>query len=103
EVVCREHDIVRYVPDPPQGPIGFDQALSLALQRIKDAQVVTRWTSASLPGAPSDPLPTDPDWSGGSLYRDERELAVPVDRADLWRVIEGIGGENGWYSFPLAW
>ena len=21
----------------------------------------------------------------------------------LWRVIEGIGGENGWYSFPLAW
>ena len=21
----------------------------------------------------------------------------------LWRVIEGIGGERGWYSFPLAW
>jgi len=103
EVVCREHDIVRYVPDPPEGPIGFDRALSLALQRIKEAQVVTRWTSASLPGAPSDPLPTDPDWSGGSLYRDERELAVPVDRADLWQVIEGIGGENGWYSLPLAW
>ena len=24
-------------------------------------------------------------------------------REALWRVIEGIGGENGWYSFPLAW
>ena len=60
EVVCREHDIVRYVPDPPDGPIGIDRALGLALQRIKDAQVDTRWTSASLPGAPSDPLPTDP-------------------------------------------
>ena len=24
-------------------------------------------------------------------------------RSALWRVIEGIGGENGWYSFPLAW
>ena len=24
-------------------------------------------------------------------------------RRDLWRVIEGVGGENGWYSFPLAW
>ena len=23
--------------------------------------------------------------------------------AALWRVIEGVGGENGWYSFPLAW
>ncbi|HEX6955404.1 MAG TPA: DUF2867 domain-containing protein, partial [Agromyces sp.] len=21
----------------------------------------------------------------------------------LWTVIEGVGGENGWYSFPLAW
>jgi hypothetical protein len=21
----------------------------------------------------------------------------------VWRVVEGIGGENGWYSFPLAW
>src|ERR1700748_2225867 len=21
----------------------------------------------------------------------------------LWRVIEGIGGETGWYSFPAAW
>ena len=30
---------------------------------------MTRWSSASVPGAPSDPLPTDPDWAGGSLYR----------------------------------
>ena len=30
--------------------------------------VTTRWSSASVPGAPSDPLPTDPDWAGGSLY-----------------------------------
>ena len=26
------------------------------------------------PGAPSDPLPTDPDWAGGCLYEDGREL-----------------------------
>jgi hypothetical protein len=23
--------------------------------------------------------------------------------ADVWKVVEGIGGERGWYSFPLAW
>ena len=23
--------------------------------------------------------------------------------AALWRVLEGIGGDRGWYSFPLAW
>lgn len=103
EVVCREHDIARYVPDPPGRPFGFDEAVSLALQRVRDAQVTTRWSSASVPGAPSDPLPTDPDWAGGSLYTDQRERCVDAPPAALWRVIEGIGGENGWYSFPPAW
>ncbi|MER6776740.1 MULTISPECIES: SDR family oxidoreductase [unclassified Streptomyces] len=103
EVVCAEHDIARYVPDPPGAPIGVDRAVSLALRRVREADVTTRWSSASLPGAPSDPLPTDPDWAGGSLYTDERERAVDASPAALWRVVEGIGGENGWYSFPLAW
>ncbi|MFF3753171.1 SDR family oxidoreductase [Streptomyces sp. NPDC002018] len=103
EVVCHERNIVRYVPDPPGGPITFDRAVELALRRIQDAQVTTRWSSASVPGAPSDPLPTDPDWAGGSLYTDRRELTVDASRESLWRVIEGIGGDNGWYSMPLAW
>lgn len=103
EVICGEHEIARYVPDPPGAPIGFDQALNLALQRVRDAQVATRWSSASLPGAPSDPLPSDPDWAGGSLYVDRRALAVDASPNALWQVIEGIGGDNGWYSFPLAW
>ncbi|MEV6991035.1 SDR family oxidoreductase [Streptomyces sp. NPDC093228] len=103
EVVCHENDIARYVPAPTGHPIGFDEAVRLALQRVRDAKVTTRWSSASLPGAPSDPLPTDPDWAGGSLYTDRRELTVDASREALWRVIEGIGGDNGWYSFPLAW
>ncbi|WP_225829871.1 SDR family oxidoreductase [Streptomyces sp. NK08204] len=103
EVVCRENDIERYVPSPPGHPVGFDRAVTLALKRVRDAQVTTRWSSASVPGAPSDPLPTDPDWAGGSLYTDLRERHADVAPEVLWDVIEGIGGENGWYSFPLAW
>jgi uncharacterized protein YbjT (DUF2867 family) len=103
EVVCAEHDIAAHVPDPPEGLLGFDVAVSLALLRVREAAVETRWSSASWPGAPSDPLPTDPDWAGGSLYTDVRRTAVAADRDDLWQVVEGIGGENGWYSFPLAW
>ena len=103
EVVCSEHDIAAYVPDPPGGLLGFDESVRLALQRVRDAAVETRWSSASWPGAPSDPLPTDPDWAGGSLYEDLRRAPVDAEPDDLWRVVEGIGGENGWYSFPLAW
>ncbi|MEU8911914.1 SDR family oxidoreductase [Streptomyces nigrescens] len=105
EVVCHEHDIARYVPDPdpPGHPIAFDDALELALRRVRDAEVATHWSNAAVPGAPSDPLPTDPDWAGGSLYTDRRERTVDAPPEVLWRVVEGIGGDNGWYSLPLAW
>ncbi|MET7300136.1 SDR family oxidoreductase [Embleya sp. NPDC005575] len=103
EVVCHEHDIARWIPDPPDGLTGFDRALELALKRIRDADVATRWSSAAVPGAPSDPLPTDPDWAGGSLYEDVREAEPAASPVAVWRVIEGIGGENGWHSWPLAW
>jgi hypothetical protein len=26
-----------------------------------------------------------------------------VDPGVLWQVVEGLGGERGWYSFPLGW
>jgi len=103
EVVVTERDIARYVPDPPEGLVGFERAVELALKRIGDADVVTRWASAATPGAPSDPLPSDPDWAGGSLFVDERSSAVRASKASLWAVIESIGGENGWYSWALAW
>ncbi|MER5640177.1 SDR family oxidoreductase [Kitasatospora sp. NPDC002227] len=101
EVVRGEQDIDGLLPGP--APIGFDQALHLALRRIRDAEVTTRWSSASVPGAPSDPLPTDPDWAGGSLYQDVRERTVDTPPETVWRTVEGIGGDNGWYSLPLAW
>ena len=91
------------MPDPPDGLIGFERAVELALQRIREANVSTRWSSAAIPGTPSDPLPTDPDWAGGSLYTDERQATVQATPEAVWRVIEGIGGQRGWYSFPLAW
>jgi len=103
EVVCSEHDIARWVPDPPEGLLPFDEAVRLALQRVREAAVETRWSSATWPGAPSDPLPTDPGWAGGTLYQDDRRREVDAAPEDLWRVVQGIGGENGWYSFPLAW
>ncbi|MEU6841194.1 SDR family oxidoreductase [Streptomyces sp. NPDC046716] len=103
EVVCGEHDIARYVPDPAGTPIPFDDALRLALRQVKQAQVSTHWSAAAVPGVPSDPLPTDPDWAGGSLYTDRRARRTDATPEALWAVIEGIGGEHGWYSFGLGW
>src|ERR1022692_1045615 len=103
EVVCSEHDIAEYVPDPPGGLTPLDSAISLALRHVREGAVATRWSSAATEGAPSDPLPSDPDWAGGSLYTDQRTRIVGASPEEMWRLIEGIGGETGWYSFPAAW
>jgi uncharacterized protein YbjT (DUF2867 family) len=102
EVVCTEHDIADYIADPRRGLTHFERAVELALARIRNADVPTRWSDA-MAGVPSDPLPTDPDWSGGSLYQDIRERHTAADPDTVWNVIESIGGDHGWYSFPLAW
>nr|WP_211178022.1 SDR family oxidoreductase [Pseudonocardia acidicola] len=103
EVVCREQDILEYIPDPPEGRIGYDRAVELALARISAGDVETRWSGATSADVPSDPLPSDPQWSGGSVYLDEREQPSAAPPEELWQVVKGIGGERGWYSFPLAW
>ncbi|MEK8142104.1 hypothetical protein NKH18_04285 [Streptomyces sp. M10(2022)] len=69
EVICAEHDITRYMPDGPGEPLSLDTALSLALQRIREADVTTRWSSASLPGAPSDPRPRTPTGQAAASIR----------------------------------
>lgn len=103
EVVCREEDIKAYVPDPPEGLLGFDKAVQLALTRIRDADVATHWSNATVRGAAGDPMPTDPSWAGGDLFVDDRSCLVNGSPDALWSVIESIGGESGWYSWSLAW
>jgi len=103
EVVARDDSIRALIADPVGGLTGFSKAVQLALKRIKDANVETRWTNASLPGTPSDPLPTDPDWAGGTLYQDVRvvESSDPIDV--VWARVESIGGDNGYSTATWAW
>jgi uncharacterized protein YbjT (DUF2867 family) len=99
-VVVSESDITRLVPFDP---LPFDAAVERALASVRDGDVATRWADAAWPDSPSDPLPSDPAWSGGTVYRDERSTAVAAPVDAVWRAVEGIGGDRGWYSFPLAW
>jgi uncharacterized protein YbjT (DUF2867 family) len=66
DAVAAESDLRALVPDPVGGLTGVDRAIELALTRIRDLDVSTTWHSAAPAGAPSAPLPEDPDWSGGT-------------------------------------
>ena len=100
DAVSREHDIDSYIPLPEGGLTPYRRAVALALGKERDGQVETTWSNA---GADADPLPSDPEWAGHRVYLDERSYSSDVDPKHVWTIIEGIGGQNGWYSMPLAW
>lgn len=103
DVVCRDVSIHDYIPPPEGGLIAFSQAIRLALQRIRDGQVFTSFASALGRSSAAEPMPDDPSWAGGDVFVDERQSDVGATPADLWRVLEGIGGQSGWYSWRFAW
>lgn len=103
DCVVRERDIDALIPTPPGGLTGYRAAVRLALNKVRAHDVETSWQGASVSGAPSDPLPSDPQWSGHTVYTDLKERRTDATPERLWQVIEGIGGDNGWYSFPVLW
>jgi uncharacterized protein YbjT (DUF2867 family) len=103
DCVVSEHDIDDVIPRPEGGLTGYRRAVRLALGKMREGEVETSWQNSSVFGAPSDPLPSDPEWAGHTVFTDLREKNSTATPAELWKVVEGIGGDNGWYSFPLAW
>ena len=103
EVVARNDDIRKFVPDAPGGMTNFKTAVELALTRVKDLEVETRWSNATTPGTHTEPLPTDPDWAGGSLYEDLRRYTSEDSQEIVWKRIEAIGGNNGYSTATWAW
>ncbi len=103
DCVMRNHDIDAIIPPPPGGLTSYQRSVRLALGRVANNQIETSWLDAQISGAPSDPLPSDPEWTGHTVYTDDRSRPTTASREALWSVIEGIGGENGWYSPPILW
>ncbi len=103
DAVMGNHDIDQVIPPPAEGLIGYRRAVRLAIARMREGQVETSWRDAQVHGAPHDPLPSDPEWSGHTVYTDTRVVTSLASPDNLWRAVESIGGENGWYSLPGAW
>lgn len=103
DCVVQEHDIDGVIAPPEGGLTSYRKSVRLALEKMREHEVETSWNNASVLGAPSDRLPSDPEWSGHTVFLDKRERRSGASTDAVWKVIEGIGGERGWYSLPLAW
>ncbi|MFZ9308399.1 MAG: NAD(P)H-binding protein, partial [Ilumatobacteraceae bacterium] len=80
-VVDKSKSVLNVLPPPPEGLLTFDQALKRALERTN---APTRWTDASRPWVAWDVAVTDPAWTGGSLFVDERERITKASREQVW-------------------
>ena len=105
DAVASSQEVDEVIPPPESGLIGFADAVRLALRREVEGAVDTNWDAdAGELDEAAQPSPSDPKWSGRRIYSDERSATISgVSAAEVWPVIEGIGGSNGWYSWPLAW
>ena len=100
---AREKDIMDFIPDPEGGLTPYRSAVELALHKIEVDTVETTWATAHALSAPAEPLPSDPDWAGLTVFTDERSKETPAKASEVWKVVEAIGGDNGYYSLPFAW
>lgn len=86
EVICREDRITQFVP---QTLLDVRQAIRSALSQVRAHLVETNWSMAG-------PMPGDPDWSGGTVFRDVRQQRIPVPAWAVFRAVCRLGGPNGW-------
>ena len=99
-VVDPKKSVLNVLPPPPEGLLTFDQAVKRAIERTN---APTRWTDASRPWVAWDVAITDPAWTGGTLFIDEREQDTTATRDQVWQVLSSLGGTTGWYGFEWLW
>lgn len=105
DAVTADRTVDEIIAPPKNGLLRYTEAVTLALQREDEGAIDTNWDAdvGSLDQS-AGALPSDPEWAGRPTHVDYH--SAETNRAtstQLWRVIEGIGGSNGWYSWPLAW
>jgi uncharacterized protein YbjT (DUF2867 family) len=97
ETICEDDRIKGLIPVEP---IGFDEAVRLAMEKVQLRKVETRWTNASLPGEDPRAVPFEP---ATFPMRDEQryECAAPADL--LFDRVCRVGGDVGWYYGDSLW
>jgi hypothetical protein len=85
----------------PHEPLPFRDAVELALRRTRAEGVDTRWSDAGF--SPADPVPGDPEWSGGTVSTDHQTVHTTASPTSLFRGFARIGGADKYYVAYWAW
>ncbi len=86
---------------PEIRPVGYTEAVKVALARLDAGEVETRWSDA-LATSQGDVTPVVfADHEG--MILEQRQLVVPAMPDAVFRSFSGIGGDVGWLYWDWAW
>jgi uncharacterized protein YbjT (DUF2867 family) len=92
-VVCRDDEIARLTGHRFQT---VRESIEAAVSSLAENQIPTVWSDAGV-------VPGDPDWAGGTIFSDERAIAIGAPPAAVFRTIVRIGGDNGYFAANGLW
>jgi len=87
-VVCHEHEAAGLMP---QRLIPVREAIRSSLHRDQRSEVESAWSDAGT-------IPGDPDWAGGRVFMDRREMQVNAPPDAVFRAACRVGGRHGYYG-----
>lgn len=99
-VVCRENTIREVIP---QELVSCREAIKRALEHSGRDRDSTCWRDAGEVSVPEWTTCSDSRYAGGSIYEIAYQVHLGAPPEKVWPVIEGIGGENGWYYANSLW
>lgn len=102
-VVDPEKSIDKLIPKPEAGLTPINTAIELALEKVTNNEIDTRWSDATSPTAPWQKAQGDPSWAGATEFKDVRVQISDAPIENIWACIERIGGEHGWYGSDWLW
>lgn len=92
-VLCRENHIRELIP---QTLLNVRDSIHAALSQMAEHHVETNWAMAG-------PILGDPDWAGGTLFRDAREVIIQAPAWAAFKAVCRVGGGHGWYAADWLW
>jgi hypothetical protein len=99
-VVCQDNRIRSIIP---QDLLDCRETIRLALGRVRNGCVDTCWTDAGAIPVPEWLQCGDAPYAGGTVMESGYRIVLDAGPEEVWRPIERIGGETGWYSARFLW
>ena len=100
-LVCTDQDTIRSLI--PQELLTCREAIRLALERVQQERVETRWSDAGDLQSPEWTYCGDAAYAGGTILECGYRVHLRATPEEIWHTVSRIGGETGWLFGNALW